>query len=311
MASPQISQRRFPDPRTNNKIDLEHYEAYIYPVAYFGSLAHIGFWEIFYPRRKLTASVVTRWVSAAALTGINTALFRFAVPLLTVPFAIWIAQRDIGLFNIVDAPLWLAVLVSFWVLDFSGWFQHWLLHRVPILWLLHRTHHTDLDYDFTTGLRFHPGDALFTSGIQIVTIAMLGAPVEAVVLSAVIDVAFAFFAHGNVMIPIGLVRVLRLVFVTPDVHRLHHSAVADETNANLGGLVTWWDRLFGTYIDQPQGGHEGMVIGLEEFRDPKHLQLHWILANPFLSAEAEAANRRDHLAAPARRAAATFGNDGG
>ncbi len=280
---------------------LENYEGYVYPVAYFGSLAVVGFWEVFFPRRKLSASVLTRWVSAAALTAINTLLFRLVAPLLTIPFAIWLAQREIGLFNTIDAPFWLAALVSFWILDFSRWLQHWLLHRVPILWLLHRTHHTDQDYDFTTGLRFHPGDALFTASFQILVIALLGAPVEAVVLIEIVHVAFAFFAHGNLMIPLGADRVLRLVIVTPDVHRLHHSALAAETNANYGGMVTWWDRLFGSYRDQPEGGHEGMVIGLNEFRDPKHLKLHWILANPFLVAGAEAAQASDRLAPPNRR----------
>jgi len=282
---------------------LEHYEAYVYPIAYFGSLAVVGFWEVFFPRRKLSASVLTRWVSAAALTGINTLLFRFAAPLLAIPFAIWLSQRNIGLFNTIDAPFWLSVLVSFWVLDFSRWVQHWLLHRVPILWLLHRTHHTDQDYDFTTGLRFHPGDALFTASFQILVIALLGAPVETVMLIGILDVTFSFFVHGNLMIPLGIDRVLRLVIVTPDVHRLHHSAVIAETNANLGGLVTWWDRLFGTYLDQPKGGHEGMTIGLNDFRDPKHLKLHWILANPFLAADSEPAIQiPDRLAPSARRA---------
>ena len=160
---------------------LENYEAYVYPTVYFGSLGVVGFWEVFYPRRKLSASVLVRWVSAGALAIINTLLFRLAVPLLTIPFALWAAQREIGVFNTIDAPLWLAVLVSFWVLDFGRWFQHWLLHRVPILWLFHRGHHTDHDYDITVGLRFHPGDGLFTGGAQILFIALLGAPVEAIV----------------------------------------------------------------------------------------------------------------------------------
>ncbi len=280
---------------------LENYEVYVYPTVYLGSLAIVGFWEVFYPRRKLSASVLIRWVSAAALTGINTLLFRFAAPLLlTIPSAIWLAHHDIGLFNTIDAPLWLAVLVSFWVLDFSRWFQHLLLHRVPFLWLLHRAHHTDQDYDFSIGLRFHPGDGVFTASFQILTMALLGAPVEAVVLIEIIHVAFSFFSHGNLMIPLGADRVLRLCIVTPDVHRLHHSAVDAETNANLGGFVTWWDRLLGTYRDQPEGGHEGMVIGLNEFRDPKHLKLHWILANPFLSADAEASQTPERLAPSAR-----------
>jgi sterol desaturase/sphingolipid hydroxylase (fatty acid hydroxylase superfamily) len=283
---------------------LERYDAYVYPVAYFGSIAVVGFWEVFYPRRILTASVVTRWFSAAALTGIHMLLFRFALPVLAIPFALWLAQHDIGLFNSVDAPFWLAIFVSFWVLDFGRWLQHWLLHRIPILWLLHRTHHTDQDYDITTGLRFHPGDALFTAGFPILLIALLGAPVEAVVLSEIVQVTFSFFIHGNLKIPLGIDRVMRLFVVTPDVHRLHHSTVSAETNANFGGFVPWWDHLFGTYRDQPEGGHEGMVIGLNDFRDPKHLKLHWILANPFLSADNETAQARDPLATKARCAGA-------
>jgi sterol desaturase/sphingolipid hydroxylase (fatty acid hydroxylase superfamily) len=283
---------------------LENYETYVYPVTYFGSLAVVGFWEIYFPRRELSASVLVRWVSAGCLTVINTLIFRFGLPLLGIPLAIWLGQNGIGLFNTIDAPLWLAVLVSFWLLDLNRWFQHWLLHRVPFLWLLHRAHHTDHDYDFTTGLRFHPGETLFTASVHLMAIALLGAPVEAVLLSEMIHVVFALFVHGNVMIPLGLDRVLRLFIVTPDLHRVHHSAVVAETNSNFGGFVPWWDRLFGTYRDQPEGGHEGMVIGLHEFRDPKHLKLHWILANPFLSANAEAARERDRLAPSARHAGA-------
>ena len=279
---------------------LEHYEVFVYPGVYVGSLAVVGFLEVFYPRRELSASILTRWVSAAALAAIYSLIVRFAAPLLTIPFAIWLTQTNIGLFNTIDAPLWLAVFVSFWVLDFSAWLHHWLRHRVPILWLLHRTHHNDHDYDFSTGLRFHPGDALFTGSFQILTIALLGAPVEAVVLVEIVQIAFVFFTHGNVIVPLGIDRVVRSVIVTPDVHRIHHSAVEAEGDANFGGVVTWWDHLFGTYLDQPQGGHEGMVLGLNEFRDPKHMKLHWILANPFLLADAEAAESSDRFAPAAR-----------
>ena len=140
--------------------------------------------------------------------------------------------------------------------------------------------------------------------LVLLAIALLGAPVEAVILGEIIPVVTTLFVHGNLMIPLGLDRVMRLFIVTPDLHRVHHSAVAAETNSNLGGMVPWWDRLFGTYRDQPEGGHEGMVIGLQEFRDPKHLKLHWILANPFLSADAEAARERNRPAPSARHAGA-------
>jgi sterol desaturase/sphingolipid hydroxylase (fatty acid hydroxylase superfamily) len=279
---------------------IEHYASHVYPAVYFGSLAVTGFWEILFPRRILTASIVTRWFAAAVLMGLNTVLFRFVVPLLSIPFAIWVANSDIGLFNMIEAPAWVAFLVSFWVLDFGRWLQHWMLHRIPILWLVHRAHHTDQDYDFTTGVRFHPADGLFTGAFHLALIAALGAPLEAVVLSEVIQIGFAFFVHGNLKIPTKIDRYLRLVFVTPDVHRLHHSTISAETNANFSGMVTWWDRLFGTYMDQPRGGHEGMTIGLEEFRDPKHLQLQWILANPFLPAEGRNDGEAGALETPGR-----------
>lgn len=264
---------------------LENYETLAYPVAFFGAIGVIGFCEILFPRRRLAVPFLLRWTSAFCLTAINTALHRYALPLLGIPLAFWLADRGIGLFNAFEAPLWLAVFISFWVLDLSKWTQHWLLHRVPFLWLLHRTHHVDLDYDFTTGLRFHPADALFTASLHLATIALLGAPVEAVVLSELITVVMAAFAHANIKIPLRLDRYLRLLLVTPDVHRVHHSSRPGETNSNFGGLITWWDRLFGTYKDQPEAGHEGMTIGLEEFRDPKHLHVHWVLLNPLLAPE--------------------------
>ena len=283
---------------------LDNYETLVYPAAFFGVIAVVGFCEVFFPRRRLSVSFLLRWSHAFCLMVLNTALFRHAMPLLSIPFALWLSERELGLFNLLEAPLWLAVLVCFWTLDLGKWTQHWLLHRVPFLWLMHRTHHVDQDYDFTTGMRFHPADALFTVGCHLAIIALLGAPVEAVVLSELVTVATASFAHANVKIPLPVERVLRLFLVTPDMHRVHHSRQFDETNSNFGGLVPWWDRLFGTYKDQPDAGHEGMTIGLEGFRDRKHLQVHWALINPLLRAEPNAPARD---LAPAEAAGAAVG----
>ena len=263
---------------------LKNYESLVYPCTYFGTLAIVGFWEVFCPRRSLSASLFVRWTSAFCLMVINTVIFRFATPILVIPFAVFLAENQIGFFNNVATPFWASFLISFWLIDLSRWTQHWLLHRVPVLWLLHRAHHTDHDYDFTTGLRFHPGDALFTTASHFLMIGLLGAPVESVILYEVLFVIFALFAHGNLKIPLGIERVLRIFIVTPDLHRVHHSAASDETDSNFGGIVPWWDRLLGTYRDQPEAGHEGMIIGLDQFRDPRHLKVYWILINPFLSA---------------------------
>ena len=264
---------------------VENYATVVYPVAFFGVIGVIGLCEVLFPRRRHAVSFLLRWPNSFGMTFINTALFGFLFPLLAVPFAVAVTELDVGLFNNIDIPFWLAAVISLFVLDFSKWFQHWLLHRVPFLWLVHRTHHVDQEYDFTTGLRFHPFDALFTMSTHLVTIALLGAPIEAVVISELLAVTNASFAHANMKIPLGVDRVLRLAIVTPDLHRVHHSTQMDETNSNFGSVLPWWDRLFGTYKDQPDAGHEGMTIGLNEFSDRKHLQIHWALINPFLSAK--------------------------
>jgi sterol desaturase/sphingolipid hydroxylase (fatty acid hydroxylase superfamily) len=154
-------------------------------------------------------------------------------------------------------------------MDFIIYLQHVLVHAVPLLWRLHRMHHADLDYDVTTGARFHPIEIILSMLIKFATIVVLGPPVVAVVIFEILLNATAMFNHGNVRLPLGLDRVLRLILVTPDMHRVHHSVEDDEANCNFGFSLPWWDRLFGTYRDQPRGGHEGMTIGIHKFRTPK------------------------------------------
>lgn len=167
------------------------------------------------------------------------------------------------------------------MLDLSRYTAHWLLHHVPALWRLHRVHHSDQDYDITTGLRFHPLEALYTIVYDLVVLLALGAPVLAVVIYRLVNAVMAIFAHANTYIPVRFDRRLRLVLVTPDVHRIHHSAAVAETDSNFGGITPWWDRLFGTYVDQPGDGHEGMAVGLAGYRERKHLRLGWMLLHPF------------------------------
>jgi sterol desaturase/sphingolipid hydroxylase (fatty acid hydroxylase superfamily) len=186
-----------------------------------------------------------------------------------------------GLFNVVAVPAWIAVPLAVILLDLIIYLQHVLFHAVPVLWRLHRMHHADLDFDVTTGVRFHPIEILLSMIIKFGAVAALGTPAVAVLIFEVLLNATSMFSHGNVRIPARLERVLRWLMVTPEMHRVHHSIIPQETNSNFGFNLPWWDRLFGTYRAQPLAGHEDMTIGIEQFRDPAELRFHRMLLQPF------------------------------
>ena len=185
-----------------------------------------------------------------------------------------------GLFNALAAPWWVALVGSVIVLDLAIYLQHVLFHAVPALWRLHRVHHADLEFDVTTGLRFHPVEILLSMGIKLAVVVALGPPAVAVLIFEVVLNATAMFNHGNVRLPAYVDRVARWVVVTPDMHRVHHSVRPDETNSNFGFNLPWWDRLLGTYRAQPADGHEGMTIGIEQFRQARELWLDRMLIQP-------------------------------
>jgi sterol desaturase/sphingolipid hydroxylase (fatty acid hydroxylase superfamily) len=198
-----------------------------------------------------------------------------------------------GLFNNFAAPTVLALVLSVVIMDLAIYMQHVLVHAVPVLWRLHRMHHTDLDFDVTTGARFHPIEIVISMGLKLMVVGALGAPALAVLIFEVILNATAMFNHSNVRLPKGLDRLLRLIVVTPDMHRVHHSVIPKETNSNFGFNLPWWDRLFGTYIPQPQAGHEGMTIGIEQFRESRDQRLDRMLIQPFLGGAGEYAINRE------------------
>jgi sterol desaturase/sphingolipid hydroxylase (fatty acid hydroxylase superfamily) len=271
---------------------LVRHEAVLYGSAFFGAIALFAVCEALAPRRALAAPFRARWLAHAGFAVIDPLVVRALLPLLDVAAAAAAAERGFGLFHHVPAPRWLAGLLSLLALDFVRYAQHRLLHGVPLLWRLHRMHHTDVDYDFTTALRFHPLESLFTGSIGVGAVLLLGAPVEAVVVNEILFVAVAFFAHANLRLPLGADPWLRLALVTPDFHRVHHSARPGETNSNYGSVLPLWDRLLGSYVAQPAGGHEAMRIGLAEFREAPHRTLPWMLANPFLADRGSAGPRR-------------------
>jgi sterol desaturase/sphingolipid hydroxylase (fatty acid hydroxylase superfamily) len=237
--------------------------------------------EIAAPRRDLKQSKGTRWTNNLVLVALNTVLLRVLFPTSAVALALSMGESGAGLLNQVGVPYPVAVVVSILVLDLVIYLQHLMFHAVPILWRLHRMHHADLDFDVTTGARFHPIEIVLSMLIKFAAIAVLGPPAVAVLVFEVLLNATAMFNHGNVRIPPAWDRVLRWVVVTPDMHRVHHSIEAPETNSNFGFNLPWWDRLFGTYRAQPAAGHEGMTIGIGQFRTGRDLWLDRMLALPF------------------------------
>ena len=247
-----------------------------------GILAVMMAWEAALPRRRRAVSRWRRWPSNFGIVVLNTLVVRLLFPTAAVGLAWFAAERGWGLFNAVDLPTAVAVVASIVALDLVIYLQHVLFHAVPALWRLHRMHHADLDFDVTTGARFHPIEIVLSMVVKLAAVAVLGAPAVAVVVFEVLLNASAMFNHSNIRIPLGVDRLLRWIVVTPDMHRVHHSIVPSETNSNFGFNLPWWDRLLGTYRDQPAAGHDGMIIGIEQFREPKYLRLDWLLAQPFL-----------------------------
>jgi sterol desaturase/sphingolipid hydroxylase (fatty acid hydroxylase superfamily) len=241
---------------------------------FFGILIIMALWEVLTPRRVLTTSKTLRWANNLGLVFFNSFILRLLFPAAAVGVAVTASQQGWGLFNIYELSPWLTVIASVVIMDFVIYVQHVMVHAIPALWRLHRVHHADPDYDVTTGARFHTLEIILSMLIKFATIVLLGPPVVAVVLFEVILNATAMFNHANVRLPAGVDRVLRWFVVTPDMHRVHHSTEDDEANSNFGFSLPWWDRLFGTYRDQPRGGHEGMTIGIRKYRDAKDVS--WI-----------------------------------
>ena len=262
--------------------DLLLHEPVIRLGFFFGVFAIMALWDVLAPRRALGAAKSWRWTNNLGIVFLNTALVRVLFPTTAVALAFSAETQGWGVLNHFALPEWLAVAVAVVALDFAIWLQHVVFHAVPALWRLHRMHHADLDYDVTTGARFHPIEILLSMLIKFSAILVLGPPAVAVLIFEVALNATAMFNHGNVRLPRGLDRVLRLLVVTPDMHRVHHSIEDHETNSNFGFNLSVWDRLFGTYKDQPDAGHTDMTIGIREYRNEQEVdRLPGMLALPF------------------------------
>ena len=257
------------------------HEPWIRLTAFAAIFAVMALWEGIAPRRSQAIGRTRRWPSNLGVVILDTAVVRILFPTSAVALALAAEAMGWGLLNVWPVPGWLAILIGVVVLDFVIYLQHVLFHAVPALWRLHRMHHADLEFDVTTGARFHPVEILLSMVIKLTVVAALGAPAVAVLIFEVLLNATAMFNHSNVRLPERIDRVLRWIVVTPDMHRVHHSIVVRETNSNFGFNLPWWDRLFGTYRDQPAAGHEKMTIGVEQFRDPAEQRLDRMLTQPF------------------------------
>ncbi len=252
-------------------------------IAAFGAMfALMAAWEIAAPRRALSLPKGRRWLANLGVTLLDVALVRVLFPTAAVGVALAAGERHWGLFNVVPVPAPLAFALSFIALDLVIWIQHIAFHRVPLLARLHRMHHIDLDFDVTTGLRFHPVEIVLSLLVKFAAVLALGAPAAAVLLFELALNLGSLFNHGNVRIPRAIDHALRWFIVTPDMHRVHHSIVPEEINSNFGFFLSWWDRLFGTYSAAPRAGHDAMTIGVRDTRDPAICAGIWpMLALPF------------------------------
>src|SRR4051794_21634970 len=243
--------------------------------------AALALWEVLAPRRGMLIGRGRRWPSNLGILVLDAVLVRLLIPVAAVGVAVIAAQRGWGLLNITPWPAWLEALFGFCVLDLAIYGQHVAFHKVPVLWRLHRMHHADLDIDVSTGLRFHPIEIVLSMLIKIAIVLLIGVPAVAVIAFEVVLNATSMFNHSNAAMPLWLDQIVRLLVVTPDMHRVHHSVLRHETDSNFGFNFPWWDRVFGTYRQQPEAGHDRMTIGLPIFRDPQELRLDRLITQPF------------------------------
>jgi sterol desaturase/sphingolipid hydroxylase (fatty acid hydroxylase superfamily) len=261
--------------------------------SFLAVFAVLALWEWLAPRRDRAFARRARWPHNVGLLVVDAIVLRIVAPGAAIAVALAGEAHGWGLVNALALPWWVAVPLAVALLDLAIYFQHVTFHAVPALWRLHRVHHSDLDFDVTTGTRFHPIEILISTGIKCAAVAAIGAPAIAVLVFEVVLNATAMFNHANLRLPLALDRVLRWLVVTPDMHRIHHSVVYNESSSNFGFNLPWWDRLFGTYRAQPAAGHERMTIGVDAFRTREELHLDRLLIQPFRdTAGAYPINRR-------------------
>ncbi len=275
---------------------MTEFEGAIRLAAFVAVFAAVALWEALAPRRKRSFERRARWPHNLGLLLVDVALVRVFAPGAAIAVAMTAAGSGWGLLNALALPGWAAIAAGIALLDLAIYFQHVMFHAVPALWRLHRVHHADLDFDVTTGARFHPIEILISTAVKCAAIAALGAPVISVFVFEILLNATAMFNHANASLPQRLERWLRWLVVTPDMHRVHHSVRYEESSSNFGFNLPWWDRLFGTYRARPRLGHDAMTIGVDAFRSPQDLRLDRLLVQPLLDTPGQYPITRRHAA---------------
>lgn len=264
---------------------MQFSEATIRLTAFLSVFAAMAIYELWSPRLERQemrgAWKSRRWFTNLSILVLSSVALRVVFPAAAVGTAVWAEANGFGLFRALGLPGLVAGLFAFVILDFAVWLEHVASHKFPVLWRIHRMHHADNGFDVTTALRFHPIEIVLSMVWKAAIVVALGAPVLAVLIFEIVLNGCAMFNHSNIALPQPLDRVLRRFVVTPDMHRVHHSSIPNETDSNYGFNFSLWDRLFGTYVAQPRKGHEDMQIGLKEFRGPASAGLLWALRLPF------------------------------
>lgn len=248
---------------------------------FLGALILFSALEALFPRRRRKLPRQERWLTHLCITVIDSLAIRLLGPLTAIAVAMWASSKGIGIFNVLDLPFWLEIVIAFILLDFAIYLQHVISHRVPLFWRFHKVHHTDRDLDASSAVRFHPIEILLSMLYKCGLVLIIGPAALAVLIFEIVLNASAIFNHANLRLPLGLDKFLRAVIVTPDMHRVHHSVIEGETNSNYGFNFSIWDKLCGTYKAQPQAGHDGMTIGLSEHQSSAPAKLLWSLKLPF------------------------------
>ena len=276
---------------------MDH-EALIRLGSFSAVFAAVALWELATPRRRALFGRAGRWPHNLGLLALDVLVLRLAAPGAAIAVALAADEQGWGLLNALPLPWWATLIVGVILLDLAIYFQHVMFHAVPTLWRLHRVHHADMDFDLTTGIRFHPIEILLSTAIKCAAVAAIGAPPVAVLFFEVLLNATAMFNHANASLPAALERWVRLLVVTPDMHRVHHSVLYDESSSNFGFNLPWWDRIFGTYKARPWLGHDAMTVGVDAFRARRDLRLDQLLVQPLQNTPGRYPINRRQVAEP-------------
>ncbi len=260
-------------------------------LARFGTVVHFGVFicalsvmsvlELLIPRRPMATDRGSRWLANMSLLVLDTALLRILMPLLPLAAAVWAFNADVGLFNVVDMPVWIGIPLAVLILDFAAYGWHICSHKVPVLWRFHQVHHSDRDVDLTTAVRFHPIEPMIGGVFRAAIGILLGLPPLGMAAFEILLTATNLFSHGNIRLHPWQDAIMRKLVVTPDMHRVHHSTQDTEKDSNYGFCFAFWDRICGTYRARPEAGHLGMTLGLADAQGREPERLWWVLVLPF------------------------------